>query len=139
MRLVVSHTIKRNIVILLAVLLAAVYCFSSDITSDPFTSLGSISGNSSLAASHSLKSLTCAYLHRNGSHSNEHNQQLEENTRNSHSLSRIARKLLLGLCSGQNTSTSLQVKYYLIISLFACTYLFLHTNIRFIHLKDGSK
>ena len=132
-------TAKRNISLIIIILLTSVCCGSFALSVNTFHSEGGISGCNRTVVSHSLIAFAPS-AELEDSSGNGHEQNLERSTSSSDIISRIARKLLvlLGDCYASESITKLRL-YFLSICFAAFTYLFLLTFVRFIHLIDGSK
>ena len=135
-----SGRAKRNISLAMVILLTVVFCGSIDLNCDSFSSGGAIRGSSSLAAAHSFEAFPSTDVRDDSKGSSGNDQSLGRETAISDILYRIARKLLaiIGCGTGQDSLAALE-HFYISICISGCTCLYLLTNIRFIHLKDGSK
>ena len=135
-----TDTAKRNISLIIVLVLAVVYCGSIDLSCCSFNSGGSINGSKTIDISRSLLASVPAAVREDNGRSSGHDQNIEKVNIASDIFARIARKLAKANgCSSFSESVN-YLRYY-ISSLCICNYayLFLLTNIRFIHLKDGSK
>ena len=130
---------KRNISLIIIILLATVCCGNYDSRNTTFHSKGSISACNRTAA-HTLIACTPGTAREDSGSSNGHEQNLEKTIFSSNNLSRIVRKLmvLLGWNHSSESVTKLRL-YFLSICISTYAYLFLLTLIRFIHLIDGNK
>lgn len=134
-----SGTAKRNISLIIVILLTVVFCGSIDLTCDAFRS-GGIKARSDVSASHSLIAFPSAAVRGGNAGSNENDQSLEKESLASNVFFRIAKKFLSILeCHLTQGSLSLLKHFYKSICIAGCTCIFLLTHIRFIHLKDGRK
>lgn len=135
------HSVKRaqrNIAIVTVIILAAVCCASFDLSFDTLSSGGSIKGSSPVSIPHSLIANTPSSVHENNGDNN--GQSLGRADPASNIFIRIIRKILVSIGGLISTgSRALISHYFLAMCAASCAYLFLLTNVRFIHLKDGSK
>lgn len=140
MKLGFTETAKRNISLVIILLISAVHCGSIDLSYDYFSSGGSIRGSSNTTISRSLIASTPVGLRENDSRSSGSGQNFEKASVSSDIFSKLARKLLQLFGSAQfSESVTFLRNYSLSKCIACCAYLFLLTHIRFIHLKDGSK
>lgn len=140
MMLKFSGIAKRNISLIMILLLTVVFCGSIDLTCDSFNSGGGIKGNSDISVSHSLIAFPSAAVRGGNNGGNGNDQNLEGESVISNISFRIVKKLLalFGFDPTQGLLTILKHFYISIcIAGFAC--LIILTQVRFIHLKDGSK
>lgn len=135
-----SEIVKKNISLVLIVLLAVVFCESIDMACDSFSSGGGIKGSSSISVSHSLIAFPSGAVRENNGSSNGNDGKIGEGNTPTGFFYRVGRKLLT-VIKGESTLCSLASFRFFFISICisggAC--LFLPNHIRFIHLKDGSK
>lgn len=135
-----SERVKRNISLILIVLLAVVFCESIDLSCESFSSGGGIKRSSNISVSHSWVAFTSGSVREDNGSSNGNDGKIGEGNTANGFFYRIARKLL-EIIKGEPTLGSLASFRFFFISICilggAC--LFLPNHIRFIHLKDGSK
>lgn len=135
-----SGIAKRNISLIIIILLTAVFYGSIDLSYDSLSYGGGIKGRSGVSASHSLIAFPSMTVRGNYNGSNGNDQNLEKGSGIYNILSGLAKKLLTIIVLGLTQGTlSLLKHYYILICIAGCTCLFLLTHVRFIHLKDGSK
>ena len=131
---------KRNISLIMIILLTVVFCGSIDLTCDPFSSGGRIKGGSGISVSRSLIAFPSASVNESNNGSNGNDQNFKEEITTYNIFCRIAKKLLaLYGCDPAQGLLTLLKHYYISICIAGCTCLFLLAQVRFIHLKDGSK
>lgn len=135
-----SGRAKRNISLAMVIFLTVVFCGSIDLNCDSFSSGGVIRGSSSLAAAHSFEAFPSTAVREDNRGGSGNDQSLGKEIAITDILCRLARKLLeiLG-CGTAPDSLAVLRHFYISICISGCTCLCLLTNIRFIHLKDGSK
>ncbi len=136
----ISGTLKKRIAFVMAVLLTAVFCGSTDLSCDYFEPAGVLKGDSSVSIAHSLEAFpaSSACEESNRDSSDPHN--LEKRYVTSDMFLRIIRKFLVILGCGRIPTSFTYLKHScLSICISGCAFLFLLTHIRFIHLKDGCK
>ena len=140
MKLSFSITAKRNISLIVVILLTIVCCGSIASSITTVHSEGSISVCNRVAVSHSLLACAPTAARENSSGSSGDEQNLEKTVPSSDILSRIVRKLLVFLgCSYSSESIAQLRLNFLSICISAYAYHVLLTFVRFIHLIDGSK
>jgi len=136
----ISGIARRYISLLLIIFLTVVFCGSIDLTCDSFTSGGGIKGSSVISVSHSLIAFPSANVREGNDGGNGNNQNLEEELITYNTFCRIAKKLLaLFGCDLTLGQLTLLKHFFISICIAGWTCLFLLTQVRFIHLKDGSK
>jgi len=135
-----SGTVKRNISLIMIILLAVVFCGSIDLTCDSLSCGGGIKGSSGISVSHSLVAFPSAAVREGNNGVNGNDQNLEKESVIADIFCRFAKKLLaiLGCSLAQGSLTFLK-HFYICICIAGCTCIFLLIHVRFIHLKDGSK
>ena len=135
-----SRIAKRYISLTMIILLTVVFCGSIDLTCDSFSSGGGIKGSSGISVSRSLIAFPSATVREGNNGGNGNEQNLEEEIVTYNIFYRIAKKLLalFGCDLSRGLLTHLK-HFYISICIAGCTCLFLLTQVRFIHLKDGSK
>lgn len=135
-----SGIAKRIITMIMIILLTVVFCGSNDLTCDPLSAGGGIKGSGGISVSRSLITFPSAAVREDNNEGNGKDQNLEEKIVLSSSFCRIAKKLLaLFGCDPAKGFLILIKRFYISICIAGCTCLFLLTQVRFIHLKDGSK
>lgn len=135
-----SGIAKRNISLIMILLFTVVFCGSIDLTCDSFNSGGGIKGCSGISVSHSLIAFPSTTVREGNNEGSRSDQNLEEESILSNISFRIAKKLLsLFGCDPAKGLRTLLRQFYISICIAGCTCLILLTQVRFIHLKDGSK
>lgn len=136
----ISGIAKRNISLIMVILLTVVFCGSIDQTCDSFSSGEGIKGVGGISVSNSLIAFPSADVRESNNGGSGNDQYLGKENVISDIFCRIAKKLLalFGCDLTQNPLTSLK-HFYISIYIAGCTCLFLLTQVRIIHLKDGSK
>ena len=133
-------TAKRNISILMIILLTVVFCGSIDLTCDYFSTGGGIQGSRGISISHSLTAFPSPAVREDNGEGNGNSQLLGQGGLASGFLYRIVKRLLYVLdCGLSRDPLTLIRQFYASICTYGCTCLLLLINVRFIHLKDGSK
>ena len=89
-----SGIVKRNISLIMIILLTVVFCGSIDLTCDSFSSGGGIKGSSGISVSHSLIAFPSATVREGNNGGNGNDQNLEEEIVTYNIFCRIAKKLL---------------------------------------------
>ena len=133
-----TNNAKRNISLFLILLLTAVFCGSFELSCNSLTEGGKFSTDSGLI---SRLSIACSHidLSRNAGGGREQ-EEFEETSSVFDIYGKTARKSLQSFGSGNLSESILSFKsYFVSICLVSCAYLFLLTQVRFIHHKDGSK
>lgn len=140
MRFSFSSIVKRNITLILVLLLAVAYCGSIDVSRDDFSTGGGLKAGGTIAVSHSLIASVPAAVTDNSGRSSGPDQSLEKTSPSSDILSRIARKILQTAGFGTLSVSLITFRTYIFsIGISICICLFFLTLVRSVHLKDGSK
>ena len=135
-----SGTAKRYISLIMIILFTVVFCGSIDLTCDYFSSGGGIKGSSGIAVSRSLLAFPSAAVREDNNESSGKDQDLGEEIVTYDIFCRTGKKLpSLSDCDLTQGLLTLLKHFYISVCIAGCASLFLSAQVRFIHLKDGSK
>ena len=135
-----SGTAKRYISLIMIILFTVVFCGSIDLTCDYFSSGGGIKGSSGISVSRSLLAFPSAAVREDNNESSGKDQDLGEEIVTYDIFCRTGKNLLaLYDCDLTQGLFTLLKHFYISVCIAGCTCLFLSAQVRFIHLKDGSK
>lgn len=136
----ISGTLKKRITLVMAALITAIFCGSIDLSCDYFEPAGVLKENTSVSFSHSLETFPASVACEESNRNIGDPQNLEKGYVTSDVFCRIIRKILGNHGCVRITTLFTYLKHFcLSICISGCTFLFLITHIRFIHLKDGCK
>lgn len=140
MQLNFTKCTKRIISLLLMLLLTIVYCESVDLSCDALNSGGGINSSGNMSVVHSLIAPPASAVHEDNSRGSDREQNVKGTNVSSDIISRLAQKICKYTGNGMLSEAAVLFRRYslsICISIYA--YLFLLTNVSFIHRKDGSK
>lgn len=140
MQLNFAKSTKRIISLVLMLLLTIVYCGSIDLSCDALSSGGGIKGSGNISVVHSLIAPSASAVHEDNTRGTDRGQNVKGTYVSSDIISRLAQKICKYTGNGMlSESAVLFRRYSLSICISIYAYLFLLTNVSFIHRKDGSK
>ena len=114
---------KRNISLIMSILLTVVFCGSIDLTCDSFSSGGEIKGSSGISVSHSLIAFLSATVREGNNGDNGNGQKPEEKIVTYNIFCRIAKKLLaLFGCDSSRGLLTLLKHFYISICIAGILY-----------------